>query len=391
MRGQAAVIAAIMWTLFVVDVTSPSPFGRVSGLIVGTDFVQFYTVASAARSGRLADVASAAGLRVEQLRLVPESEAGFFPPVYPPQVALALQPLGALRYRQAYVAWTIVTLLLYAFAVRLLLGASPRLQPFAGVVGWIAAASPAAWFLVLHGQLSMLALVSLALTCVALGRKRPWLAGAALGLLAFKPSLFLPAVIVCALAAEWQMVLGAALAASGQFAVTLFVVDLDVVRSYFSTMIALAQTPDVVASNLPLMQSWRTFWSRLLPAPVATGCYALTAVAVVWVAALGWRRLSDPLHRVGLLAVAVVLVSPHLFVYDLVILAPFVLASADLVLKSSQPTERLCRLTYLGYFAPLWGIPVAMLGLQASTLVYTAWLLAFIAVARTERAGDFLG
>ena len=207
LRGQAFIVATIMWALFVVDVTSPSPFGRLSGRIVGTDFVQFSAVSRQHGQDDWSTLPAPAR-QSQQLRLVPESEADMFPPVYPAQVGLLLQPLASLGYRQAYMTWTIVSLLLYAGSLRLWLGLSPRLRPHAGLIHFGSQQrSPPHGSLALHGQLSMLALLSLALSCVALSRGGHSLAGAALsGLLAFKPSLLLPAVIVCAMAGEWRLV-----------------------------------------------------------------------------------------------------------------------------------------------------------------------------------------
>ena len=73
--------------------------------------------------------------------------------------------------------------------------------------------------------------------------------------------------------------------------------------------------------------------------------------------------------------------SPHLFAYDLLILTPLVVASADCMLAAPQ-RRWLGRLTYLGFLAPLWGVPLAALGLQVSTPVLLAWIVAFAAVAQ---------
>ena len=381
--AQARILAVIMWALLIFDSTSATAVGRLSGLVVGTDFVQFYTTASAAREGRLSDVAVMSGLHAQQIRVVPESHASHFPPVYPPQVALVLRPLAYLSYRQAYLAWALVTVLLYAGAVRLLLRATPRLSAWPAHVGWIAAAFPALWFVVLHGQLSVLALLSLAAACVALRHRRTWLAGVALGLLAYKPSLFVPAVALCALAGEWRMVAGAGLAGLGQFALAVLIVDLELVRGYILTMIELLQKPDAVATNLPLMHSLRTFWLRLVPGSAAMGCYVASAAVVAIAAARGWRTTEDPLHRIGLLAIAMVLISPHLFVYDLVVIVPTLLAVADALVGSPRTLTRLRPLTYLTFFAPVWSIPVAMLRFQASTLLLSAWFLALLPALRT--------
>jgi alpha-1,2-mannosyltransferase len=240
-------------------------------------------------------------------------------------------------------------------------------------VNAIAAATPALWFVALHGQVSALALAALAGCWYGLQQSRPWLAGAALGLLAFKPSLYVPALAVCVLAGEWRIALGAGLVGIAQFSAALPWAGASALAQWVATTLALVRAPDLVASNPAMMHSLRTFWSSMLPGPAAATAYALTGVVAVVVAARAWRRALASLDRVAVLALAIVLASPHLFAYDLLILAPAFVASAERLL-GGRGTPSLRVATYASYLAPIWGIPLAAMGAQASTLALAWWL-----------------
>ena len=86
---------------------------------------------------------------------------------------------------------------------------------------------------------------------------------------------------------------------------------------------------------LPLLEprlyqthSLRSFWSLLLPWPrVAFALYVVSALAVLVLAVRVWKSGASLPVRFSALLLATVLVSPHLTVYDLVILAPGVPAA----------------------------------------------------------------
>ena len=76
--------------------------------------------------------------------------------------------------------------------------------------------------------------------------------------------------------------------------------------------------------------SLRSFWSSLLPWPrVALILYGVSALAVLVFAVRVWKGGLPPALRFPTFLFATVLVSPHLSVYDLIILAPAFLLLAD--------------------------------------------------------------
>jgi hypothetical protein len=379
-------MAAALWSVFLVDASSGTSRGRLSGLPIGTDFVYFYTLAHVGRAGNFDPLGSNAAFYREQMRVVPTAADTPYPPVYPPQLAVLLSPLAGLSYGVAYTTWIALTLVLYGLVVWRLAAASPELRAWPAQVTAVAAANPALWFTVLHGQMSALALVAFALAWAALRAGRPSAAGGALGLLAFKLSLFVPAVAVLVLARQWRMLAGAMLGLSGLWLALLPWAGRAESLQYLTYTVGVLRDPDAMASNLPLMHSLRTFWSGLLPHPAATVAYACSAALVVAWTARVWRSAEHPMARIGVLSIGVVLASPHLFTYDLLILLPALAAGARIATLEHVPGLKVT--SGAVFTAPLWGVPLALLGCQASTIAVAAWLGPFGAVAKSRRGGS---
>ena len=366
----ATMMAAVLWTVGIINKSNllgPAPL---------SDFVQFYTLAQIGRSANYQALESNDAFFAEQLRVLPESAATPFPPVYPPQIMLLVTPLARLGYWPAFLTLTLTTMLGFGAIVWQMARECPHLRPWPWQVGAVAVASPTLWSLVWQGQISVLALLSLYLSWRALRANWPWLGGAALGMLAYKAPLLVPALALCVFGREWRMFGGALVVAIAQYAVAIPWVGVSVVQQYGLHLLQLAAAPDQLAGNPLLMHSLRTLWSGLLPAGAATVAYASSALAVLIAAAAAWPRLDNPLHKLAVIGATIVLTSPHLYAYDLVLLVPLTLASADLVV-ANRAAGSLRPLTYIGYFVPLWSIPAAQLGLQASTIALAAWLWVF--------------
>ena len=125
--------------------------------------------------------------------------------------------------------------------------------------------------------------------------------------------------------------------------------------------------------------SLRAFWSLLLPWPrVAFAFYAVSIVAIL---VLAVRRSRSALTvRFSALLLATGLVSPHLTVYDLIILAPAFLLLGDwaVVDREQMFAPRIQQLLYLCYplflMGPLTQVTHLQLSVPAMTaLLWTIW------------------
>lgn len=346
-----------------------------------SDFVHFYTIGHVATAEDFSALKADATLQAWQIRVLPDSWQQLYPSVYPPQIALLMRPVAGLSYWLGYAVLVGLSIVTCLVTVWRMAATQPSLAQWPRQVALLTAASPFLWTLVVQGQISILALASLFAAWKALSNHRPLLVGAALGLLAYKAPLFIVAMAVVVLAGEMAMVAGGILSAATQYTLAAPWVGWSVVADYLLRLVQLAVTPDRLAAKFVMLHSWRTFWTALLPGSAALVAYAVTASATALGAAWAWRRLVDPLQRTAVLGAAIVLASPHLFAYDLVLLFPLAVASASLIV-GRHGTRLLTVLTIAGCFSPMWSLPVALLNLQGSTPVLAAWLVEFVRVAR---------
>src|SRR5918996_5757440 len=155
LRHHLFLLALVLWTVAAIDIATPTRMMR-TGQVKGTDFVHFYTLSRLAAEGRLHDFADQAAQRDLQLQAIPESADDWYPPVYGPQVALVLAPLGRLSYERALLAWVICTSLMYIAAVTVVGRRTRCLQSYSALVIAGSLAFPPFWNLIIHGQLSAL-------------------------------------------------------------------------------------------------------------------------------------------------------------------------------------------------------------------------------------------
>jgi hypothetical protein len=389
-RVHGLLLAVCLWSVYAADLATPGLRDR-NGLIKGTDFLHFYTLGSLARQGR-GDLLYDMPAQSDLLRkLVPEAAGNVYVPLYGPQVSLLFAPLARLPYGWALTVWLALNVLLYGRCCYAVWKRCPNLQAGRRTVLILAIAFPGFFHLIAWGQTSGLALALLTLAYLALRNRQHFLAGLAIGSLAFKPQLGLAAAVVFILACEWKVLAGAIAAALLQLAAAWLHYGTQVMRDYVR---ALMNVNDVLALLEPRayqMHSLRAFWSLLIPWPdIALILYLISAVAVLAVAVRCWKTQAPLAIRYSVLLLASVLVAPHLTVYDLVILAPAFLLLGDWAIEpGAGPLSAATRLLlYLCYFLFLLGPLVQFTHLQLSVLamlalMWTAWRVSSMSSAVT--------
>jgi len=393
-RRHALLLGLVMWSVYAVDLATPGLRDR-AGLLKASDFLHFYTLGSLAAEGRGELLYDAQAQAAESLRRVPESEGVFFQPVYGPQVAILFAPLARLPYAWAAFLWVTLSALLYALCVRAVWKTCPHLSAHGNSVVLLAAAYPAFFQLAAHGQNSALALACFTGALLALRAEKRLLAGVAIGMLIYKPQLGLVAAVVFLAGGEWRMVIGAVAGAAAQLAAGWAYFGTPVMEAYAATLRQLPQMATVLEPKLYQMHSLRAFWLLAVPwAGVAQALYLLTAVAVVLWAVAAWRSGAPLALRYAALLLATVLVTPHLTVYDLVVLAPALLLLGDWSL--GHPEHKMnagMRVAlYLSFALPLLGTVTEVTRVQLSVVAFAAlaWTMAVVlrdaAAMRGEQA-----
>ena len=336
-RIHGLLLAVCLWTVYAVDMSAPGLLDR-NGLVKGTDFLHFYTLGNLALQRPRRSFVRHAGTGRAGTRICGAGAGQFVRPALRTAgifVFRALRPaalwLGVDRVARGEPADLCVLLLCRVEEL------APAFSPYRGTVLILAIAFPGFFHLLAWGQTSGLALLCFTLAYLALRSDRRLLAGLAIGSLIFKPQLGLAAAVVFLFARQWKLIAGGVMAASIQLAAAWMHYGTEVMRNYLRALMHLEDVLPLLEPRLYQTHSLRSFWSLLLPWPrVAFALYVVTALGVLALAVRVWRSGSSLSVRFSALLFATVLVSPHLTVYDLVILAPAFLLLGDWALANRR-------------------------------------------------------
>jgi hypothetical protein len=240
--------------------------------------------------------------------------AGYFGWHYPPTFLFAAAALATMPYVAAYLVWLGVTFPVYLVAIRAIVGER------SGYL--LAAAFPAVLCNFVVGQNGFLtaALIGGALVMLV---QRPILAGVLLGLLTYKPHLGLLFPVVLAASGHWR-----AFAAAGVVAVAMALAS----WGAFGTDTWLAFFANIGhTSQAFLSDGWADFGklqtafglTRTLGGSEPLAWTLQGGVALASAAAITWLWRSSACHEIkaAALGCGVMLATPYLYTYDLVVLA----------------------------------------------------------------------
>jgi hypothetical protein len=290
-----------------------------NGTPIGGDFASLYSAGRVAREGHAADAWDLTQLHYVVRDVLGTEHVARFPFHYAPPLLLVLAPLSAVPYAVALAVWLVAGLAAYTLPLALL-------RTDAREAGWVAA-SPAVLEGVLHGQTGGF-VAGLLGGGLLLVERSPWLAGALLGGLLFKPQYLLVPLVVLgagrhtrALAAFGLSILAQCLAVSwllGPSAWGAFAMNVPFARRILlEGGVPWWKLTTVTAAALQLGAS-------PVVAQVAQGIVAVGALAVatwMWVAAEERRGVAAALT-------AALLVTPFAFGYDWMLLAPALIVAA---------------------------------------------------------------
>jgi hypothetical protein len=389
-RAHAVVLGLCLLLAITINLTTPGLRDR-TGQIKGSDFANFYALGSLALSDHHEWLYDRAGLAAYSVGLLPDLGETYYLPIYGPQVALFFAPLAQLPYALALVLWVAATTAMFAACCWLFWRTSVNLSRHAVTVAIAAAASPAFFNLVMHGQNSALALLCFTGGFFALRRNRMFLAGLAIGSLAFKPQLGLVIACVFLLNREWRVVSGAIVGAALQLGLAWLYFGSDVMIAYANWLQGVGEINSLLAIKPYQMHSIYAFLKMLIPsAPVAMALYAIAAVVCVGASYLVWRGPAPLSLRFAFVLLTTALASPHLYVYDLVILAPAFLIVADYTLAHPDDirSKRMQKALYFAYLLPLAGLVAQVTHVQLSVVAMAALTVALFSVGRRQLDDD---
>jgi alpha-1,2-mannosyltransferase len=371
LRAHGLLVGLVLWSVYLWTLTTPGLRDR-NGNLKGTDFLHFYTLGLIAREHRgpeLYDMKIQTELAAAH---VPQAAGIKYLPLYPPQTSILFAPLAHLSYAHALALWWMVSAIVYFLCCYWTWGTCPNLRTHAMTVGILAAAFPAFFHLIAWGQTSAPAVACFTGAYLGLRSKREFVAGIALGCLAFKPQLGLAAAVIFIAAGLWKVVLGAVLSGVAQLLAGVLYYGSQAFREWLWMLGNVRSALPFLEPKIYQTHCLRTFWSMLIPIPgLAFVLYAISAALLLGMTIYLWRTPSTPLSvRFSALLFATVLIAPHLTVYDLVILAPaFLLLSDWLISVPMQSVKgQLGTALYCLYLFPLLGPSARWTHVQLSVI-----------------------
>jgi hypothetical protein len=371
--GAALLVAG--WGAYAYRVATPGDYDR-GDVFKGADYRHFYVL------GRLALAQNAAALYDERLQVEvaraefePRRSDSFGRPAWGPQMALLFSPLAMLPYYPSWLLFSLFSAIAYLACCWIAARSAIGRRDFA-LAAMLALAYPAFVTLITFGQISVLAVISLTIAFTGWKRRSPLLVGAGVGLLCYKPTLAVTPVAVLLLTGQWRALTTAAFVASAQMLAGVAWFGFGTLGAYVNNLVTIAADPGPNEPHPELLHSFSGFFNLLLGRGLASTFLTLaSSLSALLLLVNAWRRSGATLETRASLSVVLVLVSPHLTTYDLVVLVPGLL---PLIGRGAAADRHVTPLIAAVYVAPIIGAALGPgIRIQPSTiaLVGLGWKL----------------
>ena len=313
---------------------------------------------------------------------------GALPYNHPAYQLLFFLPLARLDYPTAFLIWG-------AMNCFFVIGISKLLWPYverdnrglcAALLFGFFPVTAALW----QGQDSILTALLFAATFVSLKRGRDGLAGCLIALGLYKPHLVIPLAAMFVFTRQWRAVLGFAVTGAALALLSTVMVGWGGTFVYWQLLWWIAENnysidPMKMANLRGLL---KYLFAAAMPGAIVQGLIVATSIAMLVWAMSAWKgkiARDDPMFdlRFAQLVVVTLLLSYHLYVHDLSLLALALIVMLNGALSPGRKDSTLLGLAIAAFIA--LSLPVAQLFLQERLMPWLAILLLAIAVALRRR------
>jgi arabinofuranan 3-O-arabinosyltransferase len=285
-----------------------------NGQQIATDFVNVWASGRQALDGNSALAYDVLIHKEAEVAAVGHPFAGEYPWIYPPTFLFVATLLALLSFVPAYAAWIGLTFLAYVATVRAIVGNR------AGFL--FACAYPGILSNMTVGQNGFVTAALLGGSLVVMER-RPMLAGCFIGLLSFKPHLGILFPLVLIAGEQWRAIVAASVATVLLVIASGFVFGMESWHAFLQSL--------PVASHSALTEG-RADWAKMQSVfavvrllggstTLAWSLHLTLAGVIAIVLCAMWRSKISFDMKAAALATGALLVTPYLFLYDLVVLA----------------------------------------------------------------------
>jgi hypothetical protein len=281
------------------------------GYPVASDFASFWSAGRLALEGRAAEAYDWATQKARQVAEIGRDFEGNYPWHNPPHFFFAVAPFAMGGYLVGWLLWSMAGVAFLALMLRLVVP---------GYLLPMLLGAPATLWCAVAGQNGFLT-AGLMAGCLALMERRPWLAGAFLGLLTYKPQFGLLFPLVLLIDRRWKVIASSALTALGLVGASALVFGTATWLAFFDS---LETTNDLLLrggagwTKLQSIYAIAYQFTGSLPVALAAQLTVLIGAAIL----LGWicLRPGTIALRAAALVAASCLVTPYVYVYDAVML-----------------------------------------------------------------------
>jgi len=290
------------------------------GRPLGGDFVQFYAAGKILNTRSAADIYNIdtiVWIEHQSLPSMQDTQMLLFGNA--PYIALLFRPLARLPYAWAYCVWLAISLAIYAAGLAIL---------FRRQTGYLLALSSPMFLLEtwIGGQISVIAFLAITLFVDNFRRRHFFLAGLALSIAAYKPSLIAIPALMLIIGACWRAVAG--IAAGSMIAAGLSIATAGIAgcRRWLDTLrlFGLLATGTEASIRRVKYVDFNSFFSMLIGAnTLARVCaFAITALMLVWLAHEWWKSRRGN-QEILIAATLAIMLAANFYVpvYDTIVLA----------------------------------------------------------------------
>jgi hypothetical protein len=310
--GICALVSALC--IFVLLATSHGTLDY-KGRPLGTDFSNVWTAGRMALDGAAQKVWSWPDHFAVQRAVHHKADVDLFGWHYPPPFLLIAAVLASMPYVMALIVWQVATLVPFTWMMWRLV---PRRETIL-----LTLAAPVTLICLTHGHNGFLTGLLLGGGLMLLDR-RPFVAGLLFGCLIYKPqfALIIPPLLLAT--RSWRGIAGASLSAAALVGATLAIWGWPVWEAFIGSLpltrhIVIEQGSTGFYKIMSPFAAIRLWGGNIgLAYAVQTAATIASIAAVVW---LSWKR-DHPELRNTLVCAAVILSTPYVLDYDLVVLLP---------------------------------------------------------------------
>jgi alpha-1,2-mannosyltransferase len=285
-----------------------------AGRPLGTDFANVYAAGKLALEGQAPLAYDWPAHHEVPKRISAKGDIPYYGWHYPPAFLIVAAALAFLPYLGALLIYQAATFAAYLAVVQRIAGRREA---------WLlAAAFPAVFVNVTHGHNGFITAGLLGGALMVLDR-RPVLAGALLGCLAYKPQLGLLVPLVLVATGRWRVIAAAAATVMALAGLTWALFGTDVFVAFWRS---LPMTQLVVSEGAPGFYKIQSVYAALrlagAPADAANAAQLLVTLGTAVGLVALWRSAAAFELKAAGLIIGSVIATPYVLDYDLVVLAP---------------------------------------------------------------------